>query len=84
MTLVKDTIEPKGYSLEEVINCDQSRFDKELHSHRTRTFKGEHHVHVEVGSTNATTHSYMVMPIVTMSGAIIEPMYLKSQETNGK
>ena len=81
---VKRAISDGGYEEYEVCNCDQSRFDKELHSHRTHAFRGQHHVTVEVGSISATTHSYMVMPIISMAGIVSKRLYLKSQEPKGQ
>ena len=99
VALVKQTIEEKGYSPQEVLNMDQSRFDKELHSQRSLAdkgnllcssklsnlmyFQGSRHVLAACGSKNATSHSYMVMPYVDMAGGLSSWLYVKSQEANG-
>ncbi|RLU20229.1 hypothetical protein DMN91_006836 [Ooceraea biroi] len=82
--LVKKIISEKNYEPHEVINIDQSRFDKELHSYRSLAFKGAKQVFVTMGSKNAATHSYMVMGNIDASGTVMDFLYLKSQEANGK
>jgi hypothetical protein len=84
VNLVKRTIVEKNYLPNEVFNIDQSRFDKELHSYRTLNFKGAKRVMVAVGSKNATTHSYMVMPWIDAAGGVSDILYLKSQEAKGQ
>lgn len=80
---VRQIIEEEGYSPEEVFNFDQTRFDKEPHSHRTHAIRGDAQVKAVVGSINATTHSYCVMPLISMAGDVLEPLYLLSQEAGG-
>ena len=67
-----------------LFNADQSRFDKELHSHRTLRPKGISPVKAVVGSVSATTHSYMIMPVITADGEILKPTYVLVSEGNGK
>ena len=81
---VKQVIQEKGYQPREVINFDQSSFNKEIHSSRTLTHKGEKQVYVTVGSKNAATHSYMIMPFIDAAGGLSPILYLKIQETTGK
>jgi len=82
--LIKKTIKEKNYEPHEVINFDQSRFDKELYSYRTLALKGAKQVFATMGSKNATTYSYMVMGNIDASSTVIDFLYLKSQEANGK
>lgn len=82
--LVKKTISEKNYEPHEVINIDQSRFDKELHSYRTLAFKGTKQVFAAMDSKSATMHSYIVMGNIDASGTVMDFLCLKSQETNGK
>lgn len=67
-----------------VMNADQSRFDKELHGHRSLRTKGTKIVRAVVGSVAATTHSYMIMPVISMDGEIMRPMYVLVSESNGR
>jgi len=67
-----------------VFNTDQSRFEKELRSYRTLRVTGTDKIRAAVGSISATTHSYMIMPVVSMSGEILRPMYVLISEANGK
>lgn len=80
---VKQLIVEKKFSKNEIVNCDQSRFDKEPRSYRTLEPKGGKRVLVSVGSMNATTHSMMIMPFIDGSGGICEQLYLLTQEKGG-
>lgn len=81
---VQQVILAEGFRPNEILNCDQSRFDKELHGHKTHAIKGDKQVEATVGSINATTHSYCVMPIISMAGQLVGPLYVLSQESGGK
>jgi len=63
---------------------DQSRFDKIHSSHRTLAFQGESVVRASVGQVNATSHSYMIYPIITMAGDLLFPVYVLVSEATGK
>lgn len=80
---VQKMIEEEGYRPDEIFNLDQSRFDKRLNSFRSLIQKGNKRIYHNVGSTHASTHSYMIFPIISMSGALHSPLYLKSQEATG-
>lgn len=68
----------------EVFNADQSRFEKELHSDRTLAIKGSKQVFGRVGSVAATTHSYMIMPVLVMNGTLLPHMYVLVSEPSGR
>lgn len=80
---VQKIIEEEGYHPHEIFNLNQSRFDKRLNSFRTFAQKGDKRIYHNVGSMHASTHSYMIFPIINMSGALHSPLYLKSQEATG-
>lgn len=80
---VKNLIEKEGFLPNEVINCDQSGFRREVSSFRTLNVKGDKRVYVSVGSKNATTHSVTVMPYIDASGGLCPSLYFLSQEKNG-
>ena len=67
-----------------VVNADQSGFEFELHAGRTLDNKGVKKVEVIVQSKKSLTHSYTIMPTMTASGILKEPLYLVLREPNGK
>lgn len=81
---INDLITELNLKPQQIVNTDQSRFCKEDHSGRTLDFKGAKHVFGAAGSMTATSHSYMIMPIVSMDGDLLSPMYLLSAEPGGK
>ena len=64
----------------QVLNTDQSGFNKELHSHRILAPKGVRHVQATVQSESATTHSYTIQPLVSAAGELYSPMLIVLQE----
>lgn len=64
----------EGLLPHQIFNADQSRFEKELHTCRTHRVKGSKDIRAAVGSMSATSHSYMIMPVVSMAGEILRPM----------
>lgn len=68
----------------QILNTDQSRFEKEMHSGRTLRPMGIKRVYATVGSTSATTHSYMIMPVISMDGDLHSPMYMLCAESSRK
>jgi len=53
--------------MHQVINI-QSRFDKEnVHGHCTLNIRNLKQIYSQIGSKNTTTHSYIIMPMVSMS-----------------
>lgn len=81
---VKALIEHQHLQPCQVFNIDQSRFDKEMHSRRTLAIKGTAGITARIGSVDATSHSYMIMPIVSMDGSLLKPLYILVAEPSGK
>ncbi|XP_015782464.1 uncharacterized protein LOC107360342 [Tetranychus urticae] len=73
-----------GISDDQVYNADQSGIAYELHTARTLSHQGEKDTIGLVRNTNAKTHSYTVMPFVSMSGNIGEKALICLKETNGE
>lgn len=67
-----------------VYNADQSGFVKELRAHRTLSFRGEKKTESVAQSMNAMTHSYTIMPVISMSGVLFPQLYICLQEHQGK
>ncbi|CAF2029929.1 unnamed protein product [Rotaria magnacalcarata] len=63
---VKDKL--PNYTADHILNSDQSSFNYENPSTRTLTSTGEKTTTVLVKSMNAATHSYTIMPIISMLG----------------
>ncbi|EZA57988.1 hypothetical protein X777_01996 [Ooceraea biroi] len=80
---VRQTIQTNGYQPHEVINFDQSLFQKEIKSGRTLNKQGEKKIFGAVDLINASTHSYMVMPYIDASGGLCPRLYLKTPEASG-
>jgi hypothetical protein len=74
----------KNYSSNEIFNTDQVGLEKEFHSSRTLTFKGERTTAGSVKSQSAATHSYTIQPLVSMAGQVIGPLFLCLQEPTGR
>ena len=72
------------YTASQIINTDQSGVEKELHSTRTLSTKGEKKTFGIVASKNASTHSYTLQPSITLDGQVLGPVLLCLQEVNGK
>lgn len=72
------------YGLDAVVNTDQSGHNLEIHAGRTLDSKGVKKVVVIAQSKSALTHSYTIMPTMTASGKLIEPLYVVLRETEGK
>lgn len=68
------------YSSDRVFNTDQSGLQLEVFSNRTMSYKGEKMTVAAVRSTNNTTHSYTVQPMITMSGTVVGPLFLCLKE----
>jgi hypothetical protein len=73
-----------GYDEDFVLNTDQSGLRLEFPSSRTLSYRGEKTTLAAVRSINATTHSYTVQPMISMSGKIVGPIYLCLKEINGQ
>ena len=70
------------YTLNSVLNTDQSSFNYELVSNRTLSFSGEKNTNALVRSSNAISHSYTVMPIITATGEFLSPVLICLQEAS--
>lgn len=84
ITSMKELMLLEDLNPRQVLNADQSRFDKELHAYRTHRTKGTVVVRGAFGSVSATTHSYMIMPVISMDGEILRPMYVLVSESSGQ
>lgn len=84
VTEVRRFIEDHNFTPEQIINADQSRFAKELRSGRTLAIQGAKKIYGTVGSVAATTHSYMIMPVLVMDGTLLPHMYVLVSEPSGK
>ncbi|KAJ4430148.1 hypothetical protein ANN_22358 [Periplaneta americana] len=65
----------------QLFNADQSRFQKEMHSHRVFRSKGAKHVYDIVGSVSESSHSFIIMPVISVDVALLSPMYVKVEGT---
>lgn len=77
-------IEVIGIDNDNVLNFDQSGFTYEYAPRRTLSFKGEKDTLGLVVSHNANTHSYTVMPLLSMGGKFIGKLLICLQEPKGK
>jgi len=67
-----------------IVNTDQSGFELEMHAGRTLDTQGVKKVEIIAQSKSALTHSYTIMPTVTASGKLLEPLYMVLREDSGK
>ena len=74
---------PTCFSYSQVFNTDQSGFSNELELKRTLSDKGEQATCGLIRSGNKMTHSYPIMPIITLSGELLSPMLICLQEQKG-
>ncbi|CAF4629857.1 unnamed protein product, partial [Rotaria sp. Silwood2] len=72
------------YLPKQILNTDQVGIEKELHSTRTLSIKGERKTFGSVVSKNATTHSYTIQPTISLEGKLVGPMFLCLQEPKGR
>jgi Tc5 transposase C-terminal domain/Tc5 transposase DNA-binding domain/DDE superfamily endonuclease len=73
-----------NYPEHRVLNTDQSGLQLEIFSNRTLSYQGEKLTLATVRSINNTTHSYTVQPTITMSGALVGPLFLCLKEESGR
>ncbi len=59
-------------------------FSYENPSTRTLTIIGEKATFGQIKSMNAVTHSYTIMPIISMAGTLIGPVFICLQEPTGR
>ena len=74
---------PTCFSYSQVFNTDQSGFSNELELKRTLSDKEERATCGLIRSGNKMTHSYTIMPIITLSGELLSPMLICLQEQKG-
>ena len=73
------------YLLEEIFNTDQVGIEKELYSNRNYlVVRRKKTTYGSVTSKNATTHSYIIQPMINLDGRLVGPMYLCLEETKGR
>lgn len=82
LTTAKNKI--ASFSESYVYNADQSGFQKEMRAKRTLSFKGEKHIEAIAQSTTALTHSYTIMPIISLDGSLLPKLYVCLQEPTGR
>ncbi len=64
------------YKEDDVLNTDQSGLELEVHSSRTLSYHDEKTTLSTVRFKNATTHSYTVQPMISLSGKVVGPGFL--------
>ena len=57
-----------NFQPEHILNADQTNFKYEMSPKRTLAFKGEKLIKIKIQNKNSITHSYTVMPTISMSG----------------
>lgn len=71
------------YVPSQIFNTDQSGFEKEMRARRTLSFVGEKHTETMAQSINALTHSYTIMPTISMDGMLLPKLFIVLQELAG-
>lgn len=72
-----------GISQEFIFNFDQSGFNYEYSPKRTLSHKGEKETYGLVKSQNAKSHSYTIMPLISMAGGLAGKLLVCLQEATG-
>src|SRR5207253_2755808 len=62
-----------------IFNSDQSGFSYELQPKRTLALKGGKHERANVSSKNKCSHSYTIMPLISMDGKLHSPLLICTQ-----
>ena len=57
-----------NFNQEYILNADQTNFKYELTPKRTLALKGQKTIKMRIQNKNSTTHSYTLMPTISMSG----------------
>ncbi len=65
-------------------NFDQSSFNYNQSNIRTLSHKGERETRMMVNSMNAVTHSYSIMPLLSMDGTLASKLLICLQEKGGE
>jgi hypothetical protein len=74
----------KSVSSRQILNTDQVGLEKELHSTRTISYRGEKLTVAAIKSMNAISHSFTVQPMINMAGEVVGPIFLCLQEPKGR
>ena len=72
-----------NYSPSCIYNTDQSGFEREMRSKRTLSFMGEKHIESVAQSISALTHTYTIMPTISMDGHLFPKLFIVLQEPKG-
>lgn len=73
-----------NFSQHAICNTDQTAFQRETHRGSSLAIIGSSKVIAKAGDKNALTHSYTVMPTISISGHLSKKLYICLQETNGQ
>ena len=63
----QENISP-NFQQEHILNADQTNFKYEMSPKRTLALKGEKLIKIKIQNKNSITHSYTLMPTISMSG----------------
>ena len=74
----------RKYSLDKIVNFDESGVNYEMQTTRTMSDVGEKHTEMVVGSKSKGTHSYTVLISISPSGLVVGPTFLIFQEKPSK
>jgi hypothetical protein len=72
------------YKADYVLNTDQFSLELEVHSSRTLSYHDEKTTLSTARSKNATTHSYTVQPMISLSGKLVHSVLLCLKEPTSK
>ena len=81
---VRTFIEIHKINDKDMLNADQSRFERKFRSGRTLSIQGKKRIFGTTGFISVTTHSYMIMPVIAMSKTLLSHMYVLVSEISGK
>lgn len=66
-----------------ILNSDQSKIEKEMHSGRTLEFLGTKDVFSTVQSKATITHSFTIQPLIYLDGTLAPVLFMCLQEQSG-
>lgn len=67
-------------SFQRILNADQSGINLEMTYGRTLAVCGDTNIFGQVQRTNACTHSFTIMPIISSAGKLYDPLYVVLKE----
>jgi hypothetical protein len=82
--LKKDEEAIPQFKTTHVLNADQSSFRYEVASTRTLSISEEKITLGRITSRSAVTHSHTIMPILSMNGKLVGPVFICLQEPSGR